>query len=106
MKAFAIFKFKLYSELSRITVSLLINLSLLKSHRNLFYWEAFQNYRFQRSGLNEYTVRKKEANEKRIGLKDYTLNFGVICYLSVKYMALPKLEESRHQCRTKIRTSG
>ena len=31
--------------------------------------ETFQTYRFQRSGLKEYTFRKKKATENRIDIK-------------------------------------
>ena len=35
--------------------------------------KTFQTYRFQKSGLKEYTFRKKKATENGIGLKEYTL---------------------------------
>ena len=52
----------------------------LKSLENLLHLEVletFQTYRFQKSGLKEYLFRKKKATENEIGLKEYTLNFGV-----------------------------
>ena len=36
--------------------------------------EAFQIYRFQKSGLKEQTFRKKKTTEDGIGLKEYTLS--------------------------------
>ena len=35
--------------------------------------ETFQTYRFQKSGLKEYTFRKKKATENGIGLEEYIL---------------------------------
>ena len=64
-------------DLAKVTASLLTNLRSLESLENflLFAVEGFgdQSYRFQKSGLKEYTFRKKKATESGISLKEYSL---------------------------------